>query len=70
MVLTEEQQMNSFAEALAGRISMICFSDLDAPVDVMGSKNVPAIPMNNGLEKAVLPDPEQLVARLKKLLES
>ncbi len=32
LVLTEEQQNNSFAEALAGRISKECFQFLDAPV--------------------------------------
>ncbi len=39
MVLTEEQQNNSFAEALAGRISKECFRFLDAPVQVLGSLN-------------------------------
>ena len=58
LVLTEEQQNNSFAEALAGRISKNCFQFLDAPVEVLGALNVPAVPMNIGLEKAVLPDAE------------
>jgi 2-oxoisovalerate dehydrogenase E1 component len=35
LVLTEEQQNNSFAEALAGRISKNCFKSLDAPVEVL-----------------------------------
>src|SRR5206468_767076 len=33
LVLTEEQQNNSFAEALASRISKNCFRWLDAPVE-------------------------------------
>ncbi|MBL7742356.1 MAG: tungsten formylmethanofuran dehydrogenase [Chitinophagaceae bacterium] len=70
LVLTEEQQNNSFAEALAGRISKNCFSFLDAPVEVLGALNVPAIPMNAGLEKAVLPDPEKVAKRLGHLLNS
>ncbi len=68
LVLTEEQQNNSFAEALAGRISRECFSSLDAPVSVMGALNVPAIPMNMGLEKAVLPNAEKVELRLRELL--
>jgi 2-oxoisovalerate dehydrogenase E1 component len=68
LVLTEEQQDNSFAEALAGKIAKHCFQFLDAPVEVMGALNVPAIPMNIELEKAVLPDAEKLAARLEDLL--
>ena len=70
LVLTEEQQNNSFAEALAGRISKNCFSFLDSPVEVLGALDVPAIPMNMGLEKAVLPDAEKVARRLQYLLYS
>jgi 2-oxoisovalerate dehydrogenase E1 component len=69
LIVTEEQQNNSFAEALAGRISKECFRYLDAPVDVIGALNVPAIPMNIILEKAVLPNPEKVAERIKKLVE-
>jgi 2-oxoisovalerate dehydrogenase E1 component len=68
MVLTEEQQNNSFAEALAGRISKNCFQWLDAPVEVLGALNLPAVPMNTGLEKAMLPNSEKVTERLIKLL--
>ncbi|MEO7445931.1 MAG: transketolase C-terminal domain-containing protein, partial [Ferruginibacter sp.] len=68
LVLTEEQQNNSFAEALAGRISHACFRYLDAPVEVMGALNLPAVPMNVLLEKAMLPDPVKLASRLRVLL--
>jgi len=67
-VLTEEQQNNSFAEALAGRISKECFKWLDAPVEVLGAANIPAIPLNTGLEAAVLPNPEKVAERIKILL--
>jgi 2-oxoisovalerate dehydrogenase E1 component len=39
-------------------------------VEVLGAMNVPAIPMNMGLEKAVLPDGEKLADRLQYLLNS
>ena len=69
LVLTEEQQNNSFAEALSGRISKECFRFLDAPVEVIGALNLPAVPMNIGLEKAMLPNPEKVIAFLKILLD-
>ena len=68
LVLTEEQQNNSFAEALAGRISKNCFNWLDAPVEVLGAANTPAVPLNIGLEGAILPNAEKVNARIKNLL--
>jgi 2-oxoisovalerate dehydrogenase E1 component len=68
LVLTEEQQNNSFAEALGGRISKACFRYLDAPVEVLGALNLPAVPMNMELEKAMLPNAEKVTVRLKLLL--
>ena len=68
LVLTEEQQNNSFAEALAARISKACFTSLDAAVEVMGAKNLPAVPMNVILENAMLPNAEKLIKRLGHLL--
>ena len=70
IVLTEEQQNNSFAEALAGRISKNCFRSLDAPVEVMGAINVPAVPMNLLLESAMLPNADKLSRLISSLLES
>ncbi len=70
LVLTEEQQNNSFAEALAGRISKNCFQSLDAPVEVLGSLNLPAVPMNMELEKAMLPNAEKVTEALKQILNS
>ena len=68
LILTEEQQNNSFAEALAGRISNECFKFLDAPVEVLGALDLPAVPMNIILEKAMLPNAEKVAERLRKLL--
>jgi 2-oxoisovalerate dehydrogenase E1 component len=68
IVVTEEQQYNSFAESLAARISRACFQYLECPVEVLGSLNVPAIPMNTLLEKAVLPNEEKVGQLLASLL--
>jgi 2-oxoisovalerate dehydrogenase E1 component len=68
VVLTEEQQNNSFAEALSHRISHNCFHFLDAQVEVLGARNLPAVPINTALEAAMLPTPAKLVALIHKLL--
>src|SRR5665213_2537167 len=68
LVLTEEQQNNSFAEALAGRISKECYQFLDAPVQVSGALNLPAVPMNIILEKEMLPNEEKVADLIIQLL--
>src|SRR5687768_17212864 len=68
LVLTEEQQNNSFAEALAGRIAKECFKWLDGPVEVLGTANIPAIPLNMQLENAVLPNAEKVGEKIQSLL--
>jgi 2-oxoisovalerate dehydrogenase E1 component len=68
LVLTEETLRNSFAEAIAGRISKECFSFLDAPVHTLGSANLPAVPLNMGLEKEMLPNAEKVSKAIKELL--
>lgn len=70
LVVSEEQQNNSFAEALAHRIAYHCFTHLDAPVEVLGAMNLPAVPINVGLESAMLPSAEKVADRLQKLLTS
>jgi 2-oxoisovalerate dehydrogenase E1 component len=69
IVLTEETLRNSFAEAIAGRIQKNCFNFLDAPVEIIGSANLPAIPLNIGLEKEMLPNADKLAIVIENLLE-
>ena len=69
LVLTEEPYHNSFAQALAGRIQEKCFSNLDAPIFVMGSENLPAIALNSTLEKTMLPNAEKVSRKIKEILE-
>lgn len=69
MVLTEETLRNSFAEAIAGRIQKNCFTHLDAPVEIMGSANLPAIPLNMGLEAEMLPNANKVADKMRELLE-
>lgn len=68
LVLTEEQINNSFAEALAGKISQQCFKFLDAPISTLGALNLPCVPMNMGLEAAMLPNADKVRDAIAKLL--
>lgn len=68
MVLTEEPVNNSFAQALAGRIANHCFKFLDAPVQVVGAENLPAIPLNAVLEATMIPNTTKVAAALENLL--
>ncbi|MBK0402932.1 tungsten formylmethanofuran dehydrogenase [Adhaeribacter sp. BT258] len=68
LVLTEEPLMNSFAESLAGRISKVCFQQLDAPVFTLGAANLPAIALNVELEKMMLPNADKVAAAFDELL--
>lgn len=69
LVITEEPVINSFAQSIAGRISENCFENLDAPVRVIGAANLPAIPLNETLEKTMLPNSEKVAAMIKELLD-
>lgn len=69
IVLSEEPKTHSFAQALAGNISEHCFMDLDAPVRVLGAKDLPAIPLNNILEEAMLPNAEKLRQLIQEVLD-
>ncbi len=70
LIVTEEQQNNSFAEALSGRISKACFKNLDAAVEVIGALNLPAVPMNIYLEAAMLPSAAKVAIKLGELLNN
>ncbi len=69
LVVTEEPVSNSFARSLAGMIQEKCFRELDAPVMVIGSENLPAIPLNATLEQAMVPSAEKVRAKIMELLE-
>jgi 2-oxoisovalerate dehydrogenase E1 component len=45
-----------------------CFQSLDAPVMTLGSRNLPAIPLNSTLEATMLPNAEKVKDKLSELL--
>ncbi|GGC78115.1 tungsten formylmethanofuran dehydrogenase subunit E [Flavobacterium lutivivi] len=68
LVVTEEPTNNSFARSLAGLIQENCFKYLDAPVMVIGSENMPAIPLNSTLEFTMIPNVDKVKAKMEELL--
>ena len=69
IVLSEEPSNNSFAQSLASKISQECFNYLDMAVKVIGSENLPAIPLNSVLEEKMLPNSKKVVTEISKLLD-
>ncbi len=68
IVVTEEPEVNSFAQSVAGRISYACFEYLDAPARVIGSANTPAIPLNSILEATLLPNGDKVSSAIREVL--
>ncbi len=69
LVVTEEAVNPSFAQSLAGRIQESCFEYLDAPVRTIGAVNMPAIPLNEVLERTMVPSIEKVGEALESLLK-
>jgi 2-oxoisovalerate dehydrogenase E1 component len=69
LVVTEESINNSFARSLSGLIQEKCFKHLDAPVMVIGSENMPAIPLNSILEQTMIPSAEKVRVKIRELLD-
>lgn len=70
ILLTEEALNNSMMEAFGARISKNCFKYLDAAVEIMGSLDLPAVPINLILEKEMLPNAEKLSLKINELLQN
>ena len=68
LIVTEEPTNNSFARSLAGLIQEKCFKHLDAPVMVIGSENMPAIPLNSTLEFTMIPNAEKVRLKMEELM--
>ena len=68
MVVTEESVEAGFSLGLMARIQKTCFESLDAPVEIVGSVDTPAIPLNSTLEFTLLPNGEKVATAIGKLL--
>ena len=69
IVVSEEPSQNSFAQSLASKIYKNCFEYLDNSISVVGSENLPAIPLNSILEERMLPSSKKIEIEIKKIFE-
>ena len=56
-------------ENVRAKIQEHCFQDLDAPVMLLGSENMPAIPLNSTLEQTMIPSTEKVKEKIITVLE-
>ncbi|QAA82803.1 tungsten formylmethanofuran dehydrogenase [Aequorivita sp. H23M31] len=68
LIVTEEPSENGFSRGLQGRIQEECFQQLDAPVMLIGSENMPAIPLNSTLEETMIPSTEKVKGKILEVL--
>ncbi|HZV71680.1 MAG TPA: thiamine pyrophosphate-dependent enzyme [Saprospiraceae bacterium] len=68
LVVTEDTVSNSFAQTIAARIQENCWTSLDAPVRTIGSKDMPAVPLNEILEKEMILSAKQVEESMRDLL--
>ena len=69
IIVTEESEECSFALGLAGRLQRDNFTFLDAPIEIVGSVDTPAIPLNSDLELALLPNADKIKKAIDKTLK-
>lgn len=69
LIVTEEPSENGFSRGLQGKIQEECFRELDAPVMLIGSENMPAIPLNAMLEETMIPSTEKVKTKILEVLD-
>jgi 2-oxoisovalerate dehydrogenase E1 component len=67
LVVSEDNLTCGFGAEVAAWASEHCFADLDAPVSRIGAADTP-VPYEPDLERASLPQPEQIAAATRRLL--
>ncbi len=68
LVVTEEAVNCTLAQSIAARVQENCFEYLDGPVRTIGSADLPAICLNEILEKAMLPSAAKVGKAIGELL--
>jgi len=69
ILVTEESIECNFMLGIAGKLQRDNFMYLDAPIEIVGSVDTPAIPLNSELELALLPNGERVKASIEKLFK-
>jgi pyruvate dehydrogenase E1 component beta subunit len=68
VVLQEQYEVASYGAWLAHKIQRECFDELDAPVGLVSSLDIP-MPYSKALERLVLPSTDRTIAEIKAILD-
>lgn len=68
LLVTEESIEATFTLSIAAKIQKNCFTQLDAPVEIVGSIDTPAIPLNSILEATLLTNADKVADGIRKVL--
>ncbi len=69
LLVTEESIEATFTLSIAAKIQKNCFKQLDAPIEIVGSVDTPAIPLNSILEAELLTNATKVAAGIATVLE-
>lgn len=69
LVVSEEPAGTTFGQAMVGKIQENCFKHLDAPVSIICAERSPAIPLNETLERTMLPNADKVLAKIEEVLD-
>ena len=68
MFVNEDTEVTNFAEHLAYRASKECFYSLYAAPRVLAGKNLPGIGLHPVLEKATVPQEDDIICSIQELM--
>lgn len=69
VLVTEESVEATFTLSIAAKIQKNCFTQMDAPVEVVGSVDTPAIPLNSILEATLLTNADKVADGIDRVLK-
>lgn len=67
LILHEDTRTGGIGAEVTAFLAEELFEDLDAPIVRLTAPDIPAMPYNQGLEAAFLPDEDQLLAAIHRL---
>ena len=68
LLVTEESIEATFTLSIAAKIQRNCFESLDAPIEIIGSVDTPAIPLNSALEARLLTNADKVKVGIETVL--
>jgi len=67
VIIDEDYGYCGIGDGIIGKLHKLCFDDLDAPIERIGSDEIP-VPFNHYQEEAMIPSLERVVEGVKSVL--